>query len=115
MTSTRRPQSSHVSATLLALAVAVSLGGGVAEARAAAPVQGETAPARTSQATLLQRLTEAARSLIAEAERAVVKPDRHRPALRSTLARWDIERQLPGAHTRPLHAHLLNLPPPARA
>jgi len=112
----RRPIPTHVPATLLALAVAVSLGGGAAEARAAATLQGDATPARTTHSTLIQRLAEAARSLISEPERAVVKRDRHSPALRAADQHALRVAADPGApHVQPLHAHLLNLPPPARA
>jgi len=113
----RRPNPSHLSATLLALSVAVSLGaagGGAAIAPAALGVV--EAPA--SQATLMQRLTAAARSLMgrreAQAHRRAVK---HRPALRAAT-----DRAVPAGHHDPLAPprdrlaeHLLNLPPPARA
>jgi len=113
----RRPSPNHLSATLLALSVAVSLGAAGGGA-AIAPAALGAAEAPTSQATLMQRLTAAARSLMgqrqAPAHRRAVKP---RPALRAAN-----DRPVPAAHQdplapprEPLADHLLNLPPPARA
>ena len=108
---------SHVSATLLALAVTMSLGAGADARASAAQLTGEAAPARTSQATLLQRLSEAARSLMAQAERRVVRKSIHRPTLRvAELRHLSADRRDPLAPHHPvLQAHLLNLPPPMRA
>jgi len=113
----RRPSPNHLSATLLALAVAVSLGAAGGGA-AIAPAALGAAEAPTSQATLMQRLTAAAKSLMgrheAQAHRRAVT---HRPALRAATDRF-----IPAGHHDALAPprdrlaeHLLNLPPPARA
>ncbi len=109
-----RPIPKHLSATLLALSMAVSLGA----AGGAAAIAPGTAEAPTSQATLLQRLTAAARSLMGQAEaQANRRAVTHRPALRAATNR-PVPREHREAVAPPrdrLADHLLNLPPPARA
>ncbi len=104
-----------MSATLLAIAVAVSMGAAVGVAGAAGPPHCEATPTRTTQATLMQRLSDAARSLLAKDERRVVRPAMHRPGLRvadqRSMALLLDEADVP--HQPTLLAHLLNLPPPA--
>lgn len=113
----RRPISTHRSATLLALAVAVSLGA-AGSAAAVAPAGLGMAEAPASRGTLLQRITAAAKSLMGQAEaQANRRLVRHRPALRAATHRPvpPLHRVRLGSPRDQLTSDLLNLPPPARA